>query len=148
LKEHAREDRISRANGVLAVIIPDENGRYDYYFQPSGCPNCGVVTHRTDQLFEILRNNMFNKQAPLTQSCLSQVHNTTYHVGSDHSFIPQVKWHDFILNPDYYISLAINLRDRISEFNVQKVVQRVIPTIPTSYGPTLDDIFGSYLPAN
>ena len=140
LREHAREDRVSRANGVLAVIIPDEYGRYDYYFQPSGCVRCNVVTHRTDQLFEILRNNMFNKTSPFIQSCLSQVHNTTYHVGSDHSYIPQVKWSDFILNPDYYISLAINLRDRISEFNVQKVVQKVLPTIPTTYGPSLQDI--------
>lgn len=45
-------------NAVLGVVLPDENGNYDWYYTSN--PNCNSITHHTNQLFTILKNNMFN----------------------------------------------------------------------------------------
>lgn len=140
LKEHAREDRVSRTNGVLAVIIPDENGSYDHYYQHSGCSFCGVVTHKTAELFEILRNNMFNRKVPNKQACALPNHQTTFHTGNDHSYIYQVKWDDFIKNPTSYIDHAAALSTRVDEYDIQKIVQKQA-IVPPQY-QSLADLLG------
>lgn len=121
LKEIERNGRISKTSGMLAVILPEADGSYDHYFEYSNCPTCNTRTHKVSELFEILRNNMFNKKEPTKQSCSSPTHNSSYHVGADHSYIHQVEWHRFIKNPSMYIQRAADLRDRLDEFEIQKV---------------------------
>ena len=120
LKEITRDGRTSKSNGVLAVIVPETDGSYNHYFEYSGCPTCNTRTHKRDQLFEILRNNMFNKRQPTIQNCPSPAHSSTYHSGDDHSYIYQIEWDKFILYPSVYIEHSASLRDRIEEFDVQK----------------------------
>lgn len=46
LRETTRNDRTSHSNAILAVILPDKNGSYDYY--------------NKDDLFPILKSNIEN----------------------------------------------------------------------------------------
>ena len=46
LKETTRSDRTSHNNAILAVILPDSSGSYDYYDE--------------DKLFPILKSNIQN----------------------------------------------------------------------------------------
>lgn len=123
LRRKAYGERRSNSNGMLAVIIPDEAGRYDHYYQPTNCVHCNTVTHKTSQLFEIISKNMFNKKAPSIAICPSSNHSTSIHLGNDYSYIHPVKWDDFIRNPSYYIDVAIQLRDNIHNYNIQKRVK-------------------------
>ena len=119
LKEISSADGISKSNGLLAVVLPDENGSYAYYFDE--CDHCSVRNHKTSELFQVLRNNMFNVKVPskYDASCFQQ--HGSVHSGNTHSYAHQVKWHEFISNIDYYVDHAVNLRDNIGNYNIQKL---------------------------
>lgn len=122
LRRKAYGEVRSNSNGMLAVIIPDELGSYDHYFEYSGCAHCNSRTHKLSSLFEILGKNMFNKKVSSTASCTSTTHGSSYHIGNDHSYIHQVTWHEFLKQPEHYIETAIALRDKISDYKIQKLI--------------------------
>ena len=66
LKETTRNDRTSHTNAILAIVLPDSNGSYEYYLTKS---SCGSITHHTDKLFSIIRNNKFNIKEPNISLC-------------------------------------------------------------------------------
>ena len=53
LRETPRNDRCSHSNAILGVVLPDENGSYDYY--------------KTIKLFGILKENIDNGYIPVTE---------------------------------------------------------------------------------
>lgn len=118
------DGQTSNPNGLLGVIIPDENGSYNYYFQPSNCPHCNTIHHNVDMLFEIMRNNMFNRKQPIINNCVNPAHDVKIHAGDNHSYLHPIQWGDFFSNPTLYIEHAISLRDRIDEFDVQKRIKK------------------------
>jgi len=122
LRSKWREDRTSSANAMLAVVLPDENGSYAHFVEQSACTQCATITWRTDKLFSILGKNMFNRKKPNQARCVSTLCSTVYHTGNDHSYIHPVRWDHFIANVNYYIELAIRIRDRIDEYEVVKVI--------------------------
>lgn len=89
LREQSRQGRNSKTNAVLGVVIPDNLGSYDYYYRHN--PDCNSTTHFTNQLFTILRENMFNIKNPTLRSC----NGTTIHEGES-SYIKTVTWDEFI----------------------------------------------------
>lgn len=116
LRNKTRGDRTSGTNGMLAVVLPDINGSYDYAVVHK---DCGVRSWQTDSFFRIIRENMFNrfeKNHALCNSCFGY-----HHHGSDHSYIHPVKWEEFLINPNYFIEHAISLRDKLDEFDITKV---------------------------
>lgn len=113
LKEQSRQGQNSNTNGVIAVILPDQAGNYDYYITRD--EECNCRTLNTPVLFQILRDNMFNVKKPDRRLC-----NGTWVYSGDSSYIQSVKWSDFITNPNKYIEKAIELRDRKEEFYLTK----------------------------
>ena len=117
LKEVTREDRTSRTNGVLAVVLPDQNGRYEYMLEAKNCCPSGCTLWHTNKLFSILRNNMFNKKVK-ERSETAQC--DTVYKGYP-SYIHMVRWDKFVSNIDWYINLAISIRDSINDYEVRKM---------------------------
>ena len=118
LKEVTRSDRTSRTNGVLAVVLPDTNGRYEYMLEPKTCCDDHCTLWHTSKLFSILDNNMFNKKVK-EKSKTSQCE--TAYKGYP-SYIHMIRWDEFIDNIDWYINLAIVLRDNIDDYTIYKTV--------------------------
>jgi hypothetical protein len=113
LKQQDRQGQKSKTNGVIAVVLPDEQGSYDYYITKDAECNCRSLN--TPILFEILRKNMFNVKVPNRRVC-----NGSYVYTGDASYITSIKWEDFIIKPSTYIDKAIELRDRKEEFELRK----------------------------
>ena len=107
LRETNRGGRVSCTNAVLAVILPDKNGQYDYYL--SECRQCSVSCriHNRSFLFPILSDNMFNKKHIEDGKIPCQNGHLAY--GGYPSYIHCVKWNDFIQNPNYpkYVGLLL-----------------------------------------
>jgi hypothetical protein len=121
LKEIKRDNRISKSNGIIAVIIPDENDSYAYYLDE--CDHCNTTTHKTNILFQILGKNMFN-QRDKTQydaDCNVRSHGKV-HKNKLHSYAYQVKWDKFIKDIESHIDHAVMIRENIDDYEIQKSV--------------------------
>ena len=121
LKEITRGGRTSHSNAVLAVVLPDRNGLYSYFLEEGTCPHCNAVNLRTDKIFQILRDNMFNVKNPTYSNCPNHWPNPVY-LGES-SYILSVKWTDFINDKDHFLSRAEKIRDNIDEYDIVKEVK-------------------------
>ena len=101
-------------NAVLGVVLPDETGTYDWYYREN--PNCNSVTHLNDQLFKILRDNMFN----ILEKEFRECNGTKIHTKSEPSLIKTVKWDDFMYsnNYEFYIKKAVEIKDDAESYDV------------------------------
>ena len=82
----------SSTNAMLAIVLPDRQGSYNYYFEFKKCCLTKCRLNKTNILFKILRDNTFNlKNNQDTDECSNG--DIIYH-GSEHSFIPFYKWED------------------------------------------------------
>lgn len=116
LKEQTRQEKKSKTNGIIAVVLPDEFGSYEYYITRDEACNCRSLN--TPFLFNILSDNMFNIKEPQRRLC-----NNEWVYTGDCSYIQSVKWSDFKANPTKYIDKAIELRDRKEEFELRKNIK-------------------------
>lgn len=116
MKVIQRGNRVSGTNAVLAVVLPDENGSYSYYIERNEA--CGSTILKTDFLFQILRDNMFNIKNPTTSECNG---NTIYNGYS--SYIHTVKWAYFKENVSKYINIAKGIQENISNYELCKTVK-------------------------
>lgn len=119
LREQTRGDRVSRTNGVLALVLPDENNSYSYYIEDQSCPHCKCRTLRTDTLFAILRENMFNASNKKVLSCANHVGGGVVYTGM-HSYIPSVKWQDFVADMNKYLDQCKEHSENIDAFEIVK----------------------------
>lgn len=116
LKEYTRGGRTSLSNGIIAVVLPDQLGSYEYYITRDS--ECDCRTLNTPTLFQILKDNMFNIKEPNRRLC-----NGSYVYTGDSSYIQSVKWEDFKSIPNYYLNKAIELRDNKDDYNITKTVK-------------------------
>ena len=121
LKETSRRNSsgqtvTSRSNAMMAIVLPDSTGSYAYYLENRFCCSNNCVTHRTGQLFEIIRRNKFNQIASDSRSCAAS--ETIWY--GEASYIEAVKWADFVASPESYIDAAYDRRNRIDSFDVRK----------------------------
>lgn len=101
-------------NAMLAVVLPDANGSYDYYLQRSTCCSKGCTIHHNHMIFAIMRDNMFNRKAEDKRIC--DVRSTIWR--GEHSYIRSVRWSDFIENPETYITAAYERQKHIEDYDI------------------------------
>ncbi|MBQ6962724.1 MAG: TIR domain-containing protein [Paludibacteraceae bacterium] len=115
LKEQSRQGGRSKTNAMLAVVLPDENGSYDYFITDNFCSR----TLHTDFLFDILKKNMFNEKIPNTYTCQSC---GRIHYRGESSYIKSVKWDDFYNKQAFnkYIDDVIEIKNHINDYKITK----------------------------
>lgn len=115
LKEQSRNYGRSKTNAMLAVVLPDENGSYDYFITDNFCSR----TLHTDFLFDILKKNMFNEKIPNTYTCQSC---GRIHYRGESSYIKSVKWDDFYNKQAFnkYIDDVIEIKNHINDYKITK----------------------------
>lgn len=123
LKEISRKNISGRmvssfSNAVLAIVLPDRQGNYSYYTYNNNCCETKCRTLRTDILFKIMRDNMFNIKSPDAGVCNNN--SKIYH--GDSSYIISVKWEDFVKDPEQYINKAYNIQSKIDKYDITKEV--------------------------
>ena len=106
----------SHSNAILAIVLPDRSGSYNYFLEDKSCCTSKCRLHNTPFLFEILRNNMFNIKKPDKNVCASG--SVIYH--GDCSYIVVAKWDEFANNPDEYIDRAYKNQMSIEKYDVIK----------------------------
>ena len=121
LKEITRSDRTSRTNAILAVVLPDWNSSYSYYLEENTCPFCHYRTLHTDKLFQILKENMFNIKQPTYSNCPNYHVNLVY--TGHYSYIDSVRWEDFLRDKEKYLETALDIREKIDDYNITKIVK-------------------------
>lgn len=122
LKEQSRKNGSSRTNAMLAIVLPDENGRYDYLIEFNTCHYCSSTTWKTGNLFQVLDKNMFNRRTPDTTICTHSGSNSMVHKDKFHSYIHPVTWSDFMIDYNHYLELAYKNNEDINDFNITKVI--------------------------
>lgn len=115
LKEQSRNYGRSKTNAMLAVVLPDENGSYDYFITNNLC----CTTLHTDFLFDILKKNMFNEKIPNTYKCPTC---GGIHYQGESSYIKSVKWDDFYDKKAFneYINVVIEIKNHINDYKIIK----------------------------
>ncbi len=108
---------------MLAVVLPDENGSYEYYIKDNTCQLCNCTTLMTDFLFGIMTRNMFNKKQPEIKNCDGHTGSTVY--TGRHSYMQSVKWSDFIISPSKYLDIAVEIKEDIDSYEISKVVKSI-----------------------
>mgnify|MGYP000944583072 FL=1 len=121
LRESTRNGRTSHTNAMLAVVLPDLWGSYQYFIEENTCHYCNCTTYKTNTLFRILYANMFNRKNPEYSDCPNHIFGIKPQWGYP-SYIHIVKWNEFIANPNHYIEVAKSIQDKADENNISKTV--------------------------
>ncbi len=115
LKEQSRQGRRSKTNAILGVVLPDKTGNYDWFYRRN--TNCNSITVLNNQLFSILKKNMFNIKEPIFRECNGQ---KIYE--GEPSYIKTVDWHRFINNIDFYIEIALEIWRNREAYEITKTI--------------------------
>lgn len=115
-----RNGRVSHTNAILAVVLPDRSGDYSYMIEHKSCCSSSCRLLHTDALFTILSENMFNKKEKNKVDCYCG--DNVYRGFC--SYIPMVKWYDFIQNMDPYFGQAEFIRDHIEDYDMHRSVNK------------------------
>lgn len=120
LIETVRDDRTSHRNAVLAVVLPDENGSYDYALEYKSCCNSGCRLWHTERFFTILKENMFNKKSKDIKDCNQG--ETVYN--GYVSYIHMIRWSDFKANVTGWIEIAEDIKANADSYNLHLSVNQ------------------------
>jgi hypothetical protein len=119
LKEMTKGDRTSGTNAVVAVVLPDKAGSYDYFVK-SVCSS-GCLNWKNETAFGIIGKNMFNRTQPKTINCVNHPNSGAVHTGHDHSYIYPVRWRDFIFSINFYLDIATQINENVNDYNLVKI---------------------------
>jgi len=120
LKEITRNGKTSHTNGILAVVLPDLDGSYSYMIDES-CSYCKSRQIQTNKLFQIIRDNTFNKKDKEKSKKSCSYCDGDFYTGSQ-SYIQVVKWKDFISHKDRYLNKTVEIRDDRKSYNIVKEI--------------------------
>ncbi len=124
LKETSRKNKngdpvTSHSNAMLAVVLPDSNGSYDYYLETKFCCSTPCTIHYTGKMFNIIKKNKFNRIKNASKRICET--NSTIWSGTC-SYIEAVKWSDFIKNYKNYVDSSVDRQEHIDEYDICKEV--------------------------
>lgn len=124
LKETSRKNKngdsiTSKTNAMIAVVLPDTTGSYSYYLENRTCCSSHCTTHHTEKIFQIIRDNKFNRKNATKKSCDS---GRTIWYG-EYSYITAVKWCDFKKNYNKYIDAAYKRQENIDDYEIVKTIK-------------------------
>lgn len=124
LKEESRKNKngdpvTSKTNAMIAVVLPDENGSYNYYLEKRTCCSSGCTTHHTNTLFQILSDNKFNLKNANKKNCDN---NSTIWYG-DFSYVGAVRWNDFYSDCNKYIDKAYDRQNNLENYEITKTIK-------------------------
>lgn len=125
LREQSRDGRTSKTNGVMAIVLPDANNSYDYFIQEHTCPYCNTRILCTGRLFKVLSVNMFNRYYPTYSTCTHHSANSRPETG-ECSYIPCVKWDDFISNIEANLQRVERIKDNIATYDIKKNLKTIV----------------------
>ena len=117
LKEITREDRTSKTNGIVGVIMK-VNGGYDWLYS-NNKHNDGCTSRTVDAslLYKIINENRFNLE-PMVYTCdTCKIVNIL-----DGSYISLIREEAFLKNPTTYIDNAYEKSKNIAAFNITKQI--------------------------
>ncbi|KGH87803.1 hypothetical protein X350_06860 [Oenococcus oeni S12] len=122
LRTQVRDKKRSNPNALLAIVLPDSANSYEYFLTKWQYVDDNNVTQyvrtiHTDTAFEIIRKNMFNQKNPE----IKLIENKNVYFGAC-SYIPTVKWKDFLEATDKYLDEAVALSQKKEEYWIQKQV--------------------------
>jgi hypothetical protein len=104
----------SNPNAMLAVVLPDTNGSYDYFHWNRNCCTSGCTSILKDNAFTIIGQNMFNYKPAKTDTCKNGL--TNWH--GEASYIGCVRWNDFIKNTESYIDASYKRQKDIDDYDI------------------------------
>lgn len=124
LKETSRKNKngdsvTSHSNAMIAVVLPDECGSYNYYLESKNCCSGGCIMHHTNELFKIIKSNKFNR---LKNASKCTCDNNDVVWSGTCSYIEAVKWANFISDYQKYINLAVERQEHIDEYDICKEI--------------------------
>ena len=114
-KKQNGDEYTSNPNAMLAVVLPDVNGSYDYFLEKKSCCAEKCTLHHTDKTFSIIRRNMFNKKSADKHLCNQ---GSTIWKG-EFSYISSVRWDDFISDIEQYINASYTRQSNIDDYDIR-----------------------------
>jgi MTH538 TIR-like domain (DUF1863) len=119
LKEIPRQDRISRTNGVVGVVMK-VNGSYDWLIEKSKSDDdCTIRTIKNDNLTYLVKKNRYNLISDEKYACS---HCKSYSQ-LDGSYIALIEEELFLKNPSKYIENAFKKSQSLDDYDLVKVRQ-------------------------
>ena len=124
IQSKTRSDNKSLNNGILAIVLPDKNGSYNYFYSVMNCTrSCGstnpcVCVDKDGVSFGIFSRNTFNlkdKKSARVQCNDSEVYDLT-----NVSYIYTTKW-DSITNSrvlEDAIKIALEHKENVAKYNI------------------------------
>lgn len=118
LKEISRDERTSKTNGIVGVIMKI-NGGYDWLITRTKKDD-GCTTRNIDnsKLYEIINKNRYNLQTDNNYTC----DHCKIYSQLDGSYISLIDEDDFIKDPNKYIENAYNKSQSLGNYNLTKCV--------------------------
>ena len=105
----------SNPNAMLAVVLPDADGSYAYFFEKLNCCSSHCTLYHSDVTFDIIRQNMFNSKIASNRVCNS---GSTIWSG-EHSYIACVKWNSFVSSVETYIDAAYKRQENRGDYDIR-----------------------------
>ena len=115
LKEITRNNRTSKTNAIIAVVLPDANNQYSYCIEQTDC--CKILKF---DFFNIIERNFFNNKNPECSKC--KICGQLHYIGDDSHYFAYATWREFIENPKKYIDIALEHQDKKDKYKIAKEV--------------------------
>lgn len=110
----------SRTNAMLAVVLPNKNGKYDYFIRENSCCATPCTGYDRSILPNIISSNMFNSKVSNKYNCGN---GSTVWYG-EASYIKPVKWCVFVDDIDKYIEESYDRKEHIEDYDITKELDK------------------------